>query len=57
MAADEWRLRASRGGGGTVGVIVELRIKIYPLEKVHLSPLGLRISRFDKAEAYTLNRF
>jgi FAD/FMN-containing dehydrogenase len=37
MDADERMLSAIRGAGGTVGVIVELRIKIYPLEKVHLS--------------------
>jgi FAD/FMN-containing dehydrogenase len=29
-------LRAIRGGGGTLGVIVELTVKAYPLDKVIL---------------------
>jgi FAD/FMN-containing dehydrogenase len=32
VKADESMLRAIRGGGGAVGVICELTIKMYPLE-------------------------
>ncbi|KAJ5778768.1 hypothetical protein N7520_002014 [Penicillium odoratum] len=32
--ADDMMLRAIRGAGGTVGVIAELRIRIYPLDQV-----------------------
>lgn len=32
--ADEKLLKGIRGGGGTFGVIVELTIKVYPLERV-----------------------
>lgn len=32
--ADERLLKGIRGGGGTFGVIVELTIKVYPLERV-----------------------
>ncbi len=34
VEADPDMLRAIRGGGGMLGVIVELTIKVYPLEKV-----------------------
>ena len=35
--ADEGLLTAIRGGGGSVGVVYELVIKIYPSEKVYIS--------------------
>ena len=34
VQADQSMLRAIRGGGGALGVIVEMTIKVYPLEKV-----------------------
>jgi FAD/FMN-containing dehydrogenase len=34
VEADERMLQAIRGGGGTLGVIVEMRIKVFPLDKV-----------------------
>jgi FAD/FMN-containing dehydrogenase len=34
--ADEDMLTAIRGGGGCLGIIVELTIKVYPLNQVHL---------------------
>lgn len=34
VEADERMLQAIRGGGGTLGVIVAMTIKVYPLEKV-----------------------
>lgn len=34
ISADAEMLRVIRGGGGMLGVIVELTIKVYPLEKV-----------------------
>lgn len=37
-AADE--LIAIRGGGGCLGVITEMTIKIYPLKEVSLSPIN-----------------
>ena len=32
--ANEGMLKALRGGGGAIGVIVELTVKIYPLKQV-----------------------
>lgn len=32
--ADEKMLQVIRGGGGTLGVIVTMTIKVYPLDKV-----------------------
>ena len=40
VEANERMLQAIRGGGGTLGVIVALKIKVYPLDKVK-SPLDL----------------
>ena len=34
VTANSEMLHAIRGGGGTLGVIVEVKIKVYPLEKV-----------------------
>jgi FAD/FMN-containing dehydrogenase len=34
VEADQRMLQAIRGGGGSLGVIVELTIKVYPLNKV-----------------------
>jgi hypothetical protein len=34
VEADERMLQAIRGGGGTLGVIVEMTIKVFPLDKV-----------------------
>jgi FAD/FMN-containing dehydrogenase len=39
-------LQAIRGGGGTLGVIVEMTIKVYPLDKVKRFRLGV----FDPAK-------
>lgn len=37
--ANEHMLKGIRGGGGTIGVIVEMTIRVYPLSKVHFLPL------------------
>lgn len=44
--ADEKMLTVIRGGGGTVGIIVDLKIKVYPLDQVSalLSRPNLRYS-------------
>lgn len=34
VEADDRMLQVIRGGGGTLGVIVALTIKVYPLDKV-----------------------
>ena len=34
VEADERMLQVIRGGGGTLGVIVAMTIKVYPLDKV-----------------------
>jgi FAD/FMN-containing dehydrogenase len=47
VEGDERMLQAIRGGGGTLGVIVEMTIKVYPLDKVQ----RLRLGVFDPAEA------
>ena len=41
--ADEKMLQVIRGGGGTLGVIVAMRIKVYPLDKVAPHVLGTYI--------------
>jgi FAD/FMN-containing dehydrogenase len=46
VEGDERMLQAIRGGGGTLGVIAEMTIKIYPLDKVQ----RLRLGVFDPAE-------
>jgi len=51
--ADEKMLCGIRGGGGTLGIIVELTIKIYPLKKVYCSSSSLPLPRFDEAEDLT----
>jgi hypothetical protein len=53
VEADERMLQAIRGGGGTLGVIVEMRIKVFPLDKVQLPKLEV----CDLAEPDLLNRF
>jgi FAD/FMN-containing dehydrogenase len=37
--ANEELLVGIRGGGGSLGIIVELTIKVYPINKVRLSPI------------------
>lgn len=39
MDANDEVLAGIRGGGGTLGIIFELTIKVYPLEKVSRSTL------------------
>lgn len=38
VEADAEMLNAIRGGGGSVGIIVEMAIRVYPLEKVRMYP-------------------
>lgn len=53
VEADNRMLQVVRGGGGTLGVIVAMTIKVYPLDKVQRRGLGI----CDPAEAYLfLNR-
>jgi hypothetical protein len=52
VEADERMLQAIRGGGGTLGVIVEMRIKVFPLDKVQRPELEV----CDLAEPDPLNR-
>lgn len=42
VEGEDGLLRAIRGGGGALGIIVELRIKVYPLQKV-LSPFSVQM--------------
>jgi hypothetical protein len=50
--ADEKLLKGLRGGGGTFGVIVELTIKVYPLETVSIHIYSL--SSIDRFHLLTL---
>lgn len=54
--ADECMLKGIRGGGGTLGVIVELTIRVYPLEKVRLLNLS-KVARLPECLFCVLSRY
>ena len=53
--ADEEMLVGIRGGGGSLGIIVELTIKVYPISTVSLFPF-LKVST-DNSDSFVDHHF
>ncbi|THV46987.1 hypothetical protein BGAL_0344g00090 [Botrytis galanthina] len=57
VEGDDGLLRAVRGGGGALGIIVELRIKVYPLQKILAGKIVFESEDISKTVEIFNNRF
>ncbi|KAF7953061.1 hypothetical protein EAE96_006281 [Botrytis aclada] len=57
VEGEDGLLRAVRGGGGALGIIVELRIKVYPLQKVLAGKIVFQSEDISKTVEIFNSRF
>ncbi|KAK6597822.1 d-lactate dehydrogenase [Botrytis cinerea] len=57
VEGEDGLLRAVRGGGGALGVVVELRIKVYPLQKVLAGNMVFESENISKTVEVFNSRF
>ncbi|KAF7947136.1 uncharacterized protein EAE97_004385 [Botrytis byssoidea] len=57
VEGEDGLLRAVRGGGGALGIIVELRIKVYPLQKILAGKIVFKSEDISKTVEIFNSRF